>query len=67
MSHLRLKTGGFIDRDRWVIHNGEVEGEVGIVEEDVREVGQEEMDEVHEGEGGRKWSLGEEWEVVEVE
>lgn len=67
MSHLRLKTGGFINRDRWAIENGEVEGRVGATKEDMAEVEQAEMHEVHESEGDRKWSLGEEWEVVEVE
>jgi len=67
MSHLRLKTGGFIDRDHWAIKDGEVEEEVGMAEEYMREMGREKMRDVHEGGIDRRWSLGEEWEVVEVE
>jgi len=65
MSHLRLKTGGFIDRDHWAIKDGEVEEEVGMAEEYMREMGRGNMRDVHEG--GIDTSLGEEWEVVEVE
>jgi len=51
MSHLRLKTGGFIDRDHWAIKDGEVEEEVGMAEEYMREMGRGNMRDVHEGGG----------------
>ncbi len=51
MSHLRLKTGGFVDWGRWV-----TDGKADVGEE-----------KLYESEGERRWSLGEEWEVVEVE
>ena len=61
MSHLRLKTGGFVDRDMWVMRDGKIEALGGT------EVGQGGTDELRDEKGERKWSLGEEWEVVEVE
>ena len=63
MSHLRLKTGGFVDRDCWAMKSEEAD-----MEGDFEEMGKNEV-EVSEMEdnAGRKWSSEEEWEVVEVE
>ena len=60
MSHLRLKTGGFVHKDMWTFKCGDVD-----VEEEL-DSGEEEVFGMEE-DAGRKWSLGGEWEVVEVE
>lgn len=59
MSHLRLKTSGFVDTTFWAMKSGEVDDE--------KDVGEGEICEFYEGEAYRKWSLGEEWEVIELE
>ena len=59
MPYLRLKTSGFVDTNMWAMKSEEADDE--------KDVGESGIYELYDGDGYRKRSLGEEWEVIELE